>query len=502
MGDRGGNPGGGSVAPVAAKTRKRRAYLYIFNSIAAIASVLCVYVVNTVGTIRTIQILVGADTASSTRATNGHHDGYKSYYAPYLLREIAATPATVQARIDAVLASGKKVGYLEMDPVDAAGSGSLATSFRQDNCSITFNETTDRIYKEMYLAKTLVPMLLAGSNSSLSLADNAAMIIVDCSYEGRAKLDTTNIKLHVVDRQLQWFATYQLQTIMANIPARRDTMPTGTASYTNLTLSSLVLEPGEQPDRGRDALAKVSSTEVPAVHRLVSSRGFPFNAAPFDPVVIHSTTDTGAWNTSVVATGLQMVLQGFGGMYRGSQNEQANYKTFVWVLDPDPIQVVHTFEFVEVGRTKNSWAWGQALISGFLSFGVLTSTIMACIISRNIFKATQVRWIPDISPSVQSGILFRGILTVVAWWIDGWWAVQEWCFQQGNVRKGLLDMYVLTDSVKSDCLSLFLAGASFIASRLHLRINPAVPVVIYLIVYSQRAAIVAAMGILSSRTTH
>ncbi|RHY32171.1 hypothetical protein DYB32_002795 [Aphanomyces invadans] len=436
MGDRGGNPGGGAVAPVAAKTRKRRAYLYIFNSIAAIASVLCVYVVNTVGTIRTIQILVGADTASSTRATNGHHDGYKSYYAPYLLREIAATPATVQARIDAVLASGKTVGYLEMDPVDAAGSGSLATSFRQDNCSITFNETTDRIYKEMYLAKTLVPMLLA----------------VQGGDEQWPLVLATGVS---TERPLQWFATYQLQTIMANIPARRDTMPTGTASYTNLTLSSLVLEPGEQPDRGRDALAKVSSTvraslcracaesagqEVPAVHRLVSSRGFPFNAAPFDPVVIHSTTDTGAWNTSVVATGLQMVLQGFGGMYRGSQNEQANYKTFVWVLDPDPIQVVHTFEFVEVGRTKNSWAWGQALISGFLS-----------------------------------------------------------CFQQGNVRKGLLDMYVLTDSVKSDCLSLFLAGASFIASRLHLRINPAVPVVIYLIVYSQRAAIVAAMGILSSR---
>ncbi|ETV64431.1 hypothetical protein, variant [Aphanomyces astaci] len=491
MGDRGGGVGGGAVVPVAAKTRKRRAYLYIFNSVAAIASVLCVFVVNTVGTIRTIQILIGSDT-NSTHSDDGLLHGYKAYYTPYLLREVLVAPATVQTRIDAILASGRKVGYLEMDEspntTTSTTTSNLATWFRQDSCRTLVNATTDRIYNESYVAKTLVPMLLAGSNAS----DQSALIVVDCSFEGRKAMDTTNIKLYLLDRHLQWLVTYQLQTIMANIPARRDTMPTGTVSYTNLSLASLSL--GGIPQRGLDFLAKLTSSE-PAVHQLLCSRGFPFNAAPFDAVVIESVTDTGAWNTSVVSTGLQMVLQGFGGMYRGSQNEQANYKTFVWVLDPDPLQVVFNFHFAQVGRTKNSWAWGQALISGFLSFGVVTSTVMACIISRNILKATQVRWIPDISPSVQSGIMFRGILTVIAWWIDGWWAVQEWCFQQGNVRRGLLDMYVLTDSVKSDCLSLFLAGASFIASRLRLRINPAVPVVIYLVVYSQRAQLVAAMGL-------
>ncbi|RHZ27085.1 hypothetical protein DYB37_008140 [Aphanomyces astaci] len=227
MGDRGGGVGGGAVVPVAAKTRKRRAYLYIFNSVAAIASVLCVFVVNTVGTIRTIQILIGSDT-NSTHSDDGLLHGYKAYYTPYLLREVLVAPATVQTRIDA----------------------------------------------------------------------------------------------------------------------------------------------------------------EPAVHQLLCSRGFPFNAAPFDAVVIESVTDTGAWNTSVVSTGLQMVLQGFGGMYRGSQNEQANYKTFVWVLDPDPLQVVFNFHFAQVGRTKNSWAWGQALISGFLSFGVVTSTVCANILLRHdIFRA-------------------------------------------------------------------------------------------------------------------
>ncbi|KAH9114278.1 hypothetical protein AeMF1_011625 [Aphanomyces euteiches] len=482
MGDRGG---GGGIVPAAAKTRKRKAYLYIFNSVAAIASVLCVFVVNTVGTIQTVRILVGTNTNTSHSET-GLLYGYKSFNAPYLLREIATTPAAVQARVASVIASGSSVGYLEMT--------ASTTSFRTDACAITYNVTTDRIYKATYVGKTLVPMLLACAGANITVGDNSSLIVVDCSYEGRQHQDTTNIKLYLLDRNLKWLVTYQLQTIMANIPARRDTMPTGTVSYTNLSLASLTAS-SSTPQPGVDHTAGMTSSAT-ATHQLMSSRGFPFNAAPFDPVTIQSVTETGAWNATVDSTGLQMILQGFGGMYRGSQNEQANYKTFKWILDPDPIQAVHHFQLSGVGWTKNSWAWGQALISGFLSFGVITSTIMACIISRNIYLSSKVHWIPDISPSVQSGIMFRGVLTIIAWWIDGWWAVQEWCFHQGNSRNSLLDMYVLTDSVKSDCLSLFLAGAAFMASTLHLRINPAVPVVIFLIIYSQREEIVAAMGIL------
>ncbi|KAF0685414.1 Aste57867_22680 [Aphanomyces stellatus] len=486
MGDR----GGGGVVPVAAKTRKRKAYLYIFNSVAAIVSVVCIFVVNLVGTISTIEILVGSDTNATGGAT-GLLYGYHSYNMPYLLREIATTPSAVQARIQTILDHGKHVGYVEL-----TAPATPATTFVMDKCSVAVNVTTDRIYLEGYVAGTLVPMLLTGMNSSLVVGDQSSIILVDCSYEGRKAQDTTNIKLYQLDVHLKWLVTYQLQTIMANIPARRDTMPTGTVSYTNLSLASLSVSAAAVTP-GVDLLAGVSSSATSS-HQLLSSRGFPFNAASFDPIVIDSVTSTGAWNTSVISTGLQMILQGYGGMYRGSQNEQANYKTFVWLLDPDPMHVVSYFEFSGVGRTKNSWAWGMALISGFLSFGVVSSSVMACIISRNIYLSSQVHWIPDISPSVQSGILFRGVLTVIAWWIDGWWAIQEWCFQQGNIRNNLLDMYVLTDSVRSDCLSLFLAGASLMASTLHLRINPAVPVVIYLIIYSQRAQIVAGMGIMLS----
>jgi len=99
---------------------------------------------------------------------------------------------------------------------------------------------------------------------------------------------------------------------------------------------------------------------------------------------------------------------------------------------------------------------------------------MACIISKNIYTESQVWWIPDISPAVQSGIILRGFLTIVAWVVDGWWAIQEFCYQQGYSRDGYMDMYVLTESVKSDCMSLFLAIAAFMATVIRLRINPAV----------------------------
>ncbi|OQR81354.1 hypothetical protein THRCLA_11809, partial [Thraustotheca clavata] len=219
----------------------------------------------------------------------------------------------------------------------------------------------------------------------------------------------------------------------------------------------------------------------------------------FDEVYINSTTETGAWNTFVISTQLEMILQGFGGIYRGSQNEQANYNTFVWDLSTNHLDPIHWFNYNGVGRIKNSWAWGQALVSGFLSFTIITSTVMACIISRNIHLATKVWWVPDISPSVGSGIVFRGFLTILAWWIDGWWALQEWTYNQGNERQDLLDMYVLTDSIKSDCLSLFLAGASIIASFFSLRINPAIPVIFFFIMHGQRELIVGGMGFLLQR---
>ncbi|EQC32730.1 hypothetical protein SDRG_09701 [Saprolegnia diclina VS20] len=469
----------GVVAP-AARSRKRKAFLYIFNSVTAIIAITVIFIVNTTGVVRTVQTLLGS---SDTPRSYGYH----SFNMPFLLREAVVSGPSVQNRITTLLDAGYHVAYLEKDTTDA-------TQFQPNSCANIVNATTERIYAPNYVS-FLMKNMMVEYGMAATVTDNSAIAVVDCSFEGRLAQDTTAFKAYLLERHLKWVVTFQLQTIMANIPARRDTMPTGTVTITNMTLASLQVAPTIPSG---DTLAGLSSSEV-AIHRMFSSRGFPFNTAAFDEVYINSTTSTGAWNTYVLSTELEMILQGYGGMYRGSQNEQANYNTFVWQLSPNPLDPIHYFNYEGVGRIKNSWAWGQALVSGFLSFTIITSTIMACIISKNIHTATGVWWIPDISPSVGSGIGFRGVLTILAWWIDGWWALQEWSYNQGNARSHLLTMYVLTDSIKSDCLSLFLAGAALIATNFRLRVNPAIPVIVYMIVYSQREAIVAGLGFILTR---
>ncbi|OQR88243.1 hypothetical protein ACHHYP_07027 [Achlya hypogyna] len=455
-------------------------FRYIFNSVTAIAAVIVIFVVNTMGVVRTVQVLVGSEDTPRDY-------GYHSFNMPFLLREAALDASGVRAKVQAMLHAGNQVSYLERD---GAGDAVLYAG----GCSVAVNATTDRIYKPAYVS-FLLHSMLEEYGGQANVLDNSTIAIVDCSFEGRHAQDTTAFKAYLLAANLGWLVTFQLQTVMANIPTRRDTMPTGTVTITNMSLASLVATPALPPT---DPLAGLSSSGE-AVHRMFTSRGFPFNNATFDEVYINDTTATGAWDTFVMSTQLEMILQGYGGMYRGSQNEQANYNTFVWHLSPNHLEAIYYFNYQGVGRIKNSWAWGEALVSGYLSFTIVASTIMACIISKNMYSATSEWWTPDLSPSIGSGVVFRGIMTILAWWIDGWWALQEWSYNQGNKRNNLLDMYVLTDSVKSDCLSLFLAGSALVASAFRLRVNPAVPVIIFIVVHSQRTAIVGALGFILHR---
>ncbi|OQR95807.1 hypothetical protein THRCLA_07556 [Thraustotheca clavata] len=246
----------GGVVAAAASSRKKKAYLYIFNSLTAIVAIVAIFVVNTMGVVRMIQVLVGSQDLP-------HSYGYYSYSMPYLLREIAIEHSAVQNRVQSVNNSIKYEFSLKLSKV---------TSFKPNACSTIYNATTDRIYKAEYVS-FLLNSMMAGYGSQSKVTDNSTLAVIDCTFEGRKTEDTTSFKAHLLDANLKWILTFQLQTVMANIPARRDTMPTGTVTITNMSFASLT---AASTFDSTDLLVGLSSSDT-AVHRIFASRGFPFN---------------------------------------------------------------------------------------------------------------------------------------------------------------------------------------------------------------------------------
>ncbi|KDO32525.1 hypothetical protein SPRG_03002 [Saprolegnia parasitica CBS 223.65] len=414
-----------------------------------------------------LQILFGVD---NTQVGTYQYDAPT---IPRYLRMHMADPTRQANEIRSMLASGSHIMYMEPDRENASEYTMLA-----GNCS-TY-QPSDRLYNESHLLPVL-QRVLQSLSSPIDLYGATHAVLIDCDYTGRVFQDTSIFKAYLVDVNLVNMSSIVLQTMVAERSSTHLQTHVGPAIVSTVPMKSFYeLPPIQDPVGFQFGL---NATSASSYHTAVSFY-FPYeNATPFHEMHITETLPSNQWAATVVGTNESLVINGYSGYYRNSNNDQVNYIRYVIAMSGNPVRDFVVDLFVSLGHTKDSWAWVQGLVILTISIRIAFTILVAAVVSARYFLATQSIWFPDVFTTIKRYIRIRAFLFVVALVIDRFWALEEYVLTTTFVRYNLLPMFVLGANVRSDFLTLFIVWTDLWATALHLSLPPFVPVALYFVCF-------------------
>ncbi|OQR86631.1 hypothetical protein ACHHYP_10337 [Achlya hypogyna] len=444
----------------------------VLSRLAAFLSALVILYMDTAGSLATKRSIKGA---SEQMFIPSNH--YTQSFLPQYVEALAKKSPTTQLTAAPPNASVVQVHYL--DAKDAADSSTLA--FAQTGCLEP--QSGDHIYDASYV--TTVLHLILDDQTWHSINLTTALVLVDCSYQGRTLGDTTAWKVHVLDATRENLTSIFIQTMGVARPTKHWQVSCGTATISTLRLSSLHVDVETN---------SVVSSDV-AVYNIMIGMEFPYVNPPFEHVILdNQMSTTGEWAGIVVATGEPIVVSGSTGTYRYSPQTQGRYDYFVWQLPKDPLAYLSTIQWVTVVYSVDSWAWVRYILDMGISVILAAHIVVGIVASYNIYRSQGVVWIPDVYPSIQAEIITRCVLLILVCIISQWWHIFEYCMVKSTARQSWgYNEFVQSSIVCSDLQVVILAFLQGVAMTLQLRLHVTVVLATYYVCYLTQNAIVGSI---------
>ncbi|RHX98815.1 hypothetical protein DYB25_006138 [Aphanomyces astaci] len=439
--------------------------------------------------------------------------------------------------IETAVAARQRILYLEPDDSDPTEYHVVF-----GNCSsLGGYRTSDRLYADWHLLP-LLQRILHGINHSTSIDllqdddDHHVPIIthvavVDCAYGGRQFQDTSMLKAYLVDVNLTTMTSFALQTMNAVRESTRMEVQVGPVVVSSAQLSRFGLgAPDGTIVVGARVLDMFGLTyDGVSEYRTLVSFDFPYEPnTPFHDAISVADDESSRlnqWRWRVKSTNELIVLNGYSGTssppneamagkkyaipmyrgihlnstvqlyvgyYRGSKSSQTSFVRYVVAMDATPVRDFAIDNFQAQGHSKDSRTWmhvlGIVTVGLRIGFPVGVSHHMAAM----SLWGPQF-WLPDVCGIVKRQLRLRALLIFVTVFADRFWIVQEWALTAGYRRYDLEPMIGSDDVVLSDSLVTFLVLTDVIATAMHVAVVPIVPVLLFILCYTQREMLVQAL---------
>ncbi|RHY54035.1 hypothetical protein DYB30_008133 [Aphanomyces astaci] len=161
-------------------------------------------------------------------------------------------------------------------------------------------------------------------------------------------------------------------------------------------------------------------------------------------------------------------------------------------MDATPVRDFAIDNFQAQGHSKDSRTWMHAL--GIVTVGLRIGFPVG--VSHHMAAMSlwgPQFWLPDVCGIVKRQLRLRALLIFVTVFADRFWIVQEWALTAGYRRYDLEPMIGSDDVVLSDSFVTFLVLTDVIATAMHVAVVPIVPVLLFILCYTQREMLVQAL---------
>lgn len=176
------------------------------------------------------------------------------------------------------------------------------------------------------------------------------------------------------------------------------------------------------------------------------------------------------------------------GMYNNNaETEQFNVRNLNWLYRTDPIKAMGEWEWSGVSVVKDSWTWMHVMHFVFAADMLFNLMVLMLVIYRNMRKGKF--WIGDAFISFSRSVMFRGVLVLLGWYLNGFWTLMEFCIQDGKIVSNPPKMFIYGEIMHADLMVIFLSLAGLLGFVVRERIDPALSVFLFECCYHNRHTI-------------
>lgn len=342
-------------------------------------------------------------------------------------------------------------------------------------------EPPEMIYTDTFQRK-VYDAIVSGMAYNLTFLNTFELIapVVDCTYTAIVIGDTTAVRYFYLMRSLANIDDVRMLVL---------TVQTGDYKVVGQTV------------QGPAAVCTVvfldDLTASSVTHYYTISKGYPFQALAFKMYEYIGLTEDTFWELKLIPpNGLRSIEEiilaaGPNGFYSRSPKEQSNIVNLVWQLQQDPLLVLGYWRFT--GRTVayNSWAWVHAL-HFFLVVNMMYNLLILLAVTYNHTRSGSF-WIGDAFVAVSSKLSMMAPIVMVSWILDDFWSLTELCIYDGYKITELQVLFFYESIVRADIMVLCISLAGILGTILKERIDPALSMTVFYVVYEKRIAIINIM---------
>lgn len=348
------------------------------------------------------------------------------------------------------------------------------TSFQ--SCSNLAYDTT--LYGNDFLRTTMATLMDDTNYQFTFFADMELIVpIVDCTFWPLQVRENSLLRAHFVmraraDHDDISILTLELTTMDYSIPEQIQSGACGLATFTifnDMRVSNIA-------------------------YHYALSLGYPF-----DPLSFESYEHTGVESSyhtlltlvpkyalyeapSVVSVSLRR------GFYVDSEADQANVLITRWETESTPATAISTWDWRTGCLPNDSWAWVHLIHLYFAADAIFNLLVLSLLMYRNAQAGTL--WIGDGFASISNSLVTRGALILITWGIDKFWMIIEYSLYEANRTIGFQKLYILTDLVHADIMTLYLCIAAVVGYVLRERVDPACAILLFEGSYQFRESII------------
>lgn len=235
----------------------------------------------------------------------------------------------------------------------------------------------------------------------------------------------------------------------------------------------------------------LQATEVE--HHFILSIGYPFIQLSFQVYEYESTTADGYWVLSNIPASSKGVVKQVKvacrqGIYINNERDRSNTANLVWELSQNPLQVVSEIQFIGRPTLRNAWAWVH-MVHLFLVLDLALNLLLLFAIASNHLRHHGQLWVGDAFVVLNSRLWMLLPIVLVSWCVEGFWSLAELCIHDGNAISQTQSIFIYQSIMRADLMLICVSLADGMGRLAKERIEPALALVLYYVIFECRLAI-------------
>lgn len=314
---------------------------------------------------------------------------------------------------------------------------------------------------------------------NLTFLQNYELVVpvIDCSFSGIVFGDPTVSRLFYIMRGIADPTDVRLLTLIMQTAYYELTDRSGAVGSTLLTTATF--------------LEDLSATQVQ--HYFLHAIGYPFLELSFQVYEFLDTTPDSYWASASIPTSStelsrQVKSSCRQGTFVDNEHDRSNTENTIWMLHQDPLQVISKLQYIGRATLRNSWAWVH-LIHLLLAIEMVLNIMLLGMITTNHAHQFGDLWLGDAFVVLNSRLWMLLLIVLISWSLEGFWSLVELCIHDGNTITEMQGVFIYESIMRADMMILCFGLADVMGRVARERIEPALALVVYYVIFEKRLSI-------------